>query len=557
MTNTPIQKRQGPIIKLADSKGVVRRVFDFASLGFGTRLAEGMARSFAVKYGALTMATQSQAWRAVQDLSMAIFVPGSRPIQKIPKNALPKLRDFLARSMLGPKAAQTRLNVCFALIEWCSRNCPSIVDKQIHMLVPSMYRRTDAISRPSIPEELVKKVLAACYEDISEIEATLSLGRRLREIGIQSTDGPELRAIHTLLQLTNGRVPLQRELNKNMKKLVYEAGGLRKISEYLYPNVRQVFPFYLAILAQTGANPMALCLLRRDCVRQHPLVSNLERVVWDKPRSNREQYVDFPAGKQWSAPNLVRRLVALNDDLVSKAHSSERDFLFLASSNSLRPASVPVWASFHQHLDKFIADHDLTSFDLAGFRKHVAKAHHVQARTIIAAQERLNHVHESTTSRYTSLSDRAVDHDMVMIGFQGRLIREAQGVQPRWNKKVTQETSIPQDTLFGFRCSDPFDGLAPGSTPGKLCLQFHKCATCPGALIPLDDIRIVGKLLASSRHLEITGERAKKEGWWDRYQAVYEPIRQILSKELLSAVSKSVLVKAEKFAVMEILPYLE
>lgn len=558
MREIPRQEREGATIKLFDRTGATCRVFDFSALGFGHYLAESMARAFAVRFGPRTVETQSQAWRALRSLAQAIVDPGGEPLQKLPRNFLVRLRDSLARSGLGARGAQNQINISVALVEWCLRNEPRAIDSMAITLVPTLYERTQGVSRPAIAEEIVKKVLVACYEDINEVEYKLGQGRLLIERGVQPGDSEQLRAIHRLLKETDGMLPQQKIVrSRRLKKIAYEGGGLREIAEYLCLTIKQAFPFYLAILAQTGANPMALRLLTRDCVRPHSLVSSLERMVWDKSRSGREQYVDFPVSKHWSAPNLVRRLTALNADLVPLAHASEQQFLFIVNALMRRPASLITWASIHKHLDKFIAKHGLPIFDLAGFRSHVAKAHHIQGGSISAAQERLNHAEECTTSRYTPLADRASYHDQMVIGFQGRLIREARGEQPRWNKTAGGIKPAAHETIFGFRCSNPFEGRATGSVVGKLCLQFQKCATCPGALIPLDDVRVVGKILATFRHLEATGIRAKKEGWWDRYRAVYEPTYQILSKELLPAVSEVVRSKAEKYALLEILPYLE
>jgi hypothetical protein len=376
-------------------------------------------------------------------------------------------------------------------------------------------------------------------------------------VGVQPDDEPSVQALHQLLLETRGQILARKRLNNRLCGIAKSAGGLRTVAEHLHLTAPTIFPFYLAILAQTGANPMALRLLRRDCVHSHPLASHLERMVWDKPRSAREQYVDFPVAKHWSAPNLVRRLIDLNDKIVPSAHDTDRQLLFLIQASAASPAAALSWGSVHLQLNKFIIKHGLPNFDLAGFRAHVAKAHHVQGASLQAAQERLNHTDAGTTIKYTPLGDRAIDHDRKMIEFQGRLVREAREQQTRWHKADSAESAGVHETLFGFRCSNPFEGRAPGSVAGKLCLQFSKCATCPGALVPLDDVRVVAKLVATLRHLDATGARAKSEGWWDRYHVVYEPTRLVLSKELLPAVSDAVLAKAEELVSLEILPHLE
>lgn len=553
----PNLERDGGVVTLRDEKGAVRRTFDYTSLGFGGRLADAAARFFASRYGSLVIETQSIAWRSCRCLAEAIATSNGRRVQRLPKDAISKLRALLLERGLVPKVAQARVNICVQFVEWCLRNEPLVVAKGAVTLTPTLYERLPQQSRPAVPKELVKRVLAACYKDIEETEARLELGRRLREVGPKATDDDQAKALYQVLQVTGGKVPQRSGLGHRLALLVDAAGGLREITSYLRITASQVFPFYLAVLAQTGANPMALRRLERFCVSEHPLVSHLERVIWDKPRAGREQYVDFPAGKTWSAPNIVRRLTHLNDPLVKLAHRSEQRLLFLFQKAGASVASVPSWGGIHDLLGRFIAKHGLENFDLAGFRSHVGKAHHEAAGSIDAARERLNHAHVRTTVGYTPLDDRAAFHDRQIIAFQGRLVREAQGKQPRWNADRAATKDGAQETLFGFRCANPYEGRAPGSVSGKLCLQFSKCATCPGALIPMDNVRVVARLLATSKHLEATALRAKKEGWWERYCEVYRPTQRVLEKELLPAVSDAVLAKAQQFVLLEALPHLE
>lgn len=553
----PSQERDGAVIRLRDKKGVLRRTFDFSSLNFERRLAEVAARFFYVRYGSRTIETQSLAWRACRNLAEAISDPEGQPIRRLPKDAISKLRCALLERGLKPKVAQSRINVGLELIGWSLRNAPQVVAKGVTTMVPTLYADLPQEARPTVPEDVVKCVLTACYNDIEEIERTQKLGQRLGVKGALVGNDEKVQAVHQLLIETKGKIPSRRKLNHRLTVLVDVAGGLREVTKHVRLTPTQIFPFYLAILAQTGANPMALRRLRRDCVSPHPLVSHLERIVWDKPRAGKEQYVDFPEGKIWSAPNLVRRLAALNHKLVSAAHVSDREYLFLAQGTGAPTASVLSWAYIHLLLDKFIARHELPNFDLAGFRTHVAKAHHATAGSLIAAKERLNHVELRTTSRYTPLGDRATQHDQIILAFQGRMVREARGEQSRWESHDPAKNGEAHETLFGFQCSDPYGGTAHGSVAGKLCLQFQKCATCPGALIPLDNVRVVAKLLATAKYLDATSERAKKEGWMERFNEIYEPVLRILMKELLPAISTPVRAKAEKIVSLQVLPHLE
>jgi hypothetical protein len=83
-------------------------------------------------------------------------------------------------------------------------------------------------------------------------------------------------------------------------------------------------------------------------------------------------------------------------------------------------------------------------------------------------------------------------------------------------------------------------GIGKGAKKGQLCEQFHRCATCPGALIILDDVRIVARLMRAHNELLVAKQRSLAEGWWPRYEVYYLPTLKIIETEILSAVTEDV-----------------
>jgi hypothetical protein len=88
-------------------------------------------------------------------------------------------------------------------------------------------------------------------------------------------------------------------------------------------------------------------------------------------------------------------------------------------------------------------------------------------------------------------------------------------------------------------------------------LQFQKCATCPGALIPLDNVEVVGRLLSAFAALGNARERAIKEGWMLRFKAHYETTWQVLAEEILPAVSEDIKQRAMQLVDERRIPSLE
>ena len=224
---------------------------------------------------------------------------------------------------------------------------------------------------------------------------------------------------------------------------------------------------------------------------------------------------------------------------------------------------VPCFQHMHILLDEFIKRHKLPAFDFKDLRSAGARAHERAAKSIRAAQQRLNHSSAATTSLYTDDKNLSDHHDRTIRQFQGEFVRLSLQVGASESTGATAPTraetqpSRPAPTIFGFQCKDPVGGLLPGTRPGVVCLHFFRCATCPGSLVPLDDVRIIARLLSGLSALSEAGETAFREGWGQRFKELYEPTKQILETEVLPLVDPSVLEKAKSLVVWDAIPRLE
>lgn len=321
-----------------------------------------------------------------------------------------------------------------------------------------------------------------------------------------------------------------------------------------------LLPFYVAIVAQTSGNPMSIYGMPLDCIKSHPLRADLERLVWEKPRAHAEQYADFHIGKAWSAPSLVRRLGTLNENLRNEHAGKDADKLFLCVRPRRRTARLPSWATFHLLLDPFIEKHRLPHFDFRDLRRSTARSFHIKEESQEAARRRLHHRRVQSSATYSPLSDRAREHELVIHRFQGEIVSASQLLSANGegaNRNGSENKGCKASTVFGFDCADPLAGFGGHSPVGQTCLHFQQCATCPGALVTLDDVLIVARLLAALEGLEAAAERAKVEGWWARYALLYEPTRIVLTTELLPSVSESVKTKAMAAMPQHLIPWLE
>ena len=82
--------------------------------------------------------------------------------------------------------------------------------------------------------------------------------------------------------------------------------------------------------------------------------------------------------------------------------------------------------------------------------------------------------------------------------------------------------------MFGFDCSNPFAGVAPGSRRGELCTNFMGCFTCPNAIIAQDPMTLA-RLLQARDHLRTSATVLHAARW----KAFYQPLLQILEQDIL------------------------
>ena len=543
-----------------------RSLFDFAALGFDPAVADALIRGFIALQGHNVIESQRLAWRDIRCFAAAL---SRRVLQRpLPADCVGDLKRWLDKSRYGPKARQGCMNWICRLLRWCVRNTKRLISSETSLL-PAQFTQADIQAQVTMSEAQIKGILKCCYADIEKTEARLAKVSALRAGNLAETDEVLQKVMLELLQIGHGDIPSQRAIlsvrrGSTVLARVGALGGLSHMNQCLYPSVDDVFPYYLAILTQTSANPQCLRLLKRSCIEPHAVRTDLERIVWDKPRARSDQSVDFPVGRTWSAPNLVRRLCALNESLLAAVRPGESQLVFLARGER-GGQGVVSWQTIHNGLVAFRERHGIAYFQLKDLRRAGAKLHHVTGQSIRAAKLRLNHANESTTQRYTPTSDRRDKHEQTILKFQGVLVRESRAKGRPPSNRVPSDGAMLQNgthaepiaTVFGFACKDPFAGLAPGSESGRMCLQFFRCATCPGALIPVDDVRVVAKLLSASEVLGQTRQRAVREGWTMRFELIYEPIKTVIDQEILPLISDAVVDRARSFVDTKRLPWIE
>lgn len=556
------RERTALMHRLIDEDGYTVATFDLSKLDVSPVIADALLRAHDAEYGHTAIETQKQTLTCIRKLILCLQQSNLANRPPLPSSIATLFHGWLSNSGLSGSTCQSHQNTVFVILRWCRRNIPEIISNSTY-IEAAPFVRAEPKKKSAVDRGTTRYLLTQCYEEIEKIELRIEFGKKLISGRCDINEENKLLAstLIDLIRIGKGRIPQQRVISRSKLSLaarVVACGGLQYLRSLVYLTARDVFPFYLAIVAQTGGNPMAIRKMEVDCIRPHPLRDDLELLCWVKERAKSEQRQDFAVGKEWSAPNIVRRLLKLNQDLRLEARPGMRDRVFLARGMKRDEPLTPCVQSLHNYLDDFIDNHKLMNFDFDNMRTTVAKVLYEKPADIDVPKRRLNHRGAQTTSRYTSIYDFPLIWHKKITEFQGTLVNQDDVVKMSdASRNYEGCNKKPTETVFGFGCRDPFAG-ADGVTPkGTRCANFTWCSTCAGSIVPLDDPLVISKILAGKAALEAARQNALVQGWLSRFDAVYDDTLSIINETILPSVSPVVLEKAKKMIDMSSIPVLE
>ena len=519
-------------------------------LGIEPSLAAALLNAHQLLYGASEKGTQERAWQCVRKLVRCMIQLKLNDSQRFPKFILKIFYDWLAQTEIAESSKRSDFMTIRTILQWCERNMPNSIEDRLYFEHRTFYPSKPKVGRV-LSEAEARLVMQTALREIEEITSRIHQGRL--EVVDQATDRAKL--IKRLLEIGKGKIPLQSTVNISKECLaarVRDAGGLKLICRQIFPTPRDLLPFYIAIQFQLAGNPQAVAKIKRNCIEENELRSDREWIIWDKPRSARIQRADFPAGKATAAPALIKQLSDITEPL-THINAEVSDYLFIAYERG--KVGRPSLQTWHNLLNDFAKQHNLPEFSFVQLRRTSAVLHHEAAGSILIARQRLNHASVATTVRYSSYENIGEFHDRMVNAGQEDLYKEAVFESERTVKG--SQHILTSDTVFGFRCSDPFAGHIGSAEPGRPCDHFHRCATCPGALIPLDQPNVISAIIRSRDSLLNTKERATKEGWLPRFIALYQTTLDVIINELLPNVPAHVYKASAEMAETRPFPTLE
>lgn len=543
------------VFTVSDAHGDVELELRFHELPVGQQLQESFYRAFKAQFGHLEPTTLKTNFSAVRIFCKYLLqTHPTDSLNKLLPNELHAFVSWLAKSGRKNSTSQSILNIVRSLLAYAARNDTGGVPNSIDLNVVG-FRREESSPGNVVSSETRARILEACRQEIEAGEGMLRKGREAIAEAQRGNPSGLGEILLSIVDLGHGRYVKKEELRKAAPKALkkMQVLGYRKVYSHLFLTHEQLFPFYLAIVAETGGNPDAIHRVKRDCFISHPTKPDFVLFVWQKTRAHAEQFAGYSLKREWSAAGLVKKLKDLNENLIAHAKPKDQDRLFIGMSSLAAGRSCT--QLLHVLLSEFIERHGLQKFTFRELRRTIAEEEYLKNGDIEDARERLGHTRSTTTQGYLSSSLIKRHHESKIVKYSGMLVANARALTRVSDLAPVSEGQQAQ-TLFGFSCKDPYSGLAPGSQKGRVCDKFYGCSTCPGSIVVLDDPKLVAKLICTAEHLRGEQKRAVAEGWGIRFDNLYAPTLRILEEEILPLLATEMIAVAQGL-IVPALPRLE
>jgi len=554
------------IVNFLDSSGTLAQSFDFSVYAQRPIMAAELAFAFRNHLTDKSSATRSGTFnRGVRNWFRFLDEhersdPLVESMVEVDTNIVNAFIAWLNRRPIGKGSRHASWSSLKQLIAWLQRHRSDLMHRELELpFNPFPRKNAEAQPRETLSKAELAAVLAAARTDIDTSWRTFEEGREALarvDVGAIATEsdlgGLNLDDLGVLLAILTDHYgglvpPTSVTLAKGtglwrLQRAILARGGGNKVARFLHATPETLIPYMIAIAAQTFANPEALRLMRRDCMREHVLLEGRVVVTWTKGRSNRPQRRSFLRDKSFSVPNLIDRVLALTQPLIPHVPAGERDLLFLCGNVSgSRSLGVISQDLMIRHVRSFAERHGLKGANGKPLALAFAKlrttglmlAHAALGHDVLKTQVLANHASPDTTRRYVDRPIVRAAQAIELGRLQARFVAAIRSgdfslSSTRSERDHPSPISADNATASGFICADPLAGIAPGQSKGKLCTAWLGCFTCPNAVIPLE-ADTLARLLRMRDALSDARARLAP----DRWRLVYAPKLAILERDVL------------------------
>ncbi len=577
------------IVVFRDGWGDVTKRYNTGALGLPSDVALLLADAFRHHHAASSRDTQRHCWMALR--AFARFVAEDSQVLSVADLTTAMVGRYIAwldRQVAGqtnqPWSKSSRANVLMQLrqmIDWTKRRHPSRLPGRIDFPW-RVWPNRNADTRPRLAGEDLKAILRACYEEIDEAWERFEAGRTILATSgpIDGVDPELCDLVRAIARVNDGVLPSRTCAIRSGVNIsaVNRHGGLRHLGGYLHLTGETVAAFFIALAIQTAGNPDALRLITRNCQVAHPLDEHRIIVEWAKPRAGakvkRAQRRSFDRRRRYAAPNLIDKLLAMTAPLAGRASRQDRDRLFLVKSEKKNTVTLIADGTLSHALKLFIKRSNariaiwnkaaperarpfLPDFAAVLLRGSVATEYYkASGGDIVATQDVLNHARADTTELYIrGPQTRRIQRETI-ARLQELMLVWIVGAKANTEDQVQRDCiALASDATvpFSHDCLNPAEGIAPGSTAGRMCRHFGGCLRCPGLVIPID-AEHMARVLQAKEELERARERIDPR----RFELLYAPSLRILTGDILPDFPQSLHTEAERrMSTLPTLPALE
>jgi hypothetical protein len=543
---------------------VVETIIDFRSLPLPRDVRLALADAFWNHVGARAPTAIHHAWRGVR--VFARFVGETAAVRGLGDlNGLLLARYVewlgLQRGAAGEPWGKITRAAAYTgvrtLLQWLESCRPGLIEPVDYPFNPFPWKHRDARRRTRLSPQHLRAILNACELDIRRLRAVRDMISK--ESSATETNGVSpprsLRALVIELDTRLGGIlpsttALMSRTHRGLREWISACGGIEHVRDCLYPIADTIMPYYIAILIHTAGNPKAIAALGCDCLQSLPLLSDQEILVWDKPRARCVQRRSFRRTAPLEPPALVRELIEWTGRLRPLAPEPQQESLFLFKCKQVVTALSR--ANLFNLRRRFVVRHGLPDFELASIRSSVLTTFYRATGDLSQVRAIANHAQLSTTVGYVEGSDVNAENQARIATLQRaflghldnatRLEPDVESAEPSGVDEAPPIREVPPGTvvsMFGFDCTDPFAGAAPGTRAGELCTNFLGCLTCPNAILGSDP-RTLARLLQARDHLQAASTLLHPARWG----AIYAPQLRILEEDILTRFSDRGLVDA-------------
>ncbi|MGU2425718.1 tyrosine-type recombinase/integrase [Pseudomonas aeruginosa] len=522
------------VLRFFDSSRGRDDVYDFGKFKVDSEFVKYLIVAFECLTGHYAARSRRQSWRSITKFLRFIEAQELAGGLKGKGQLLSDFYEYLRRDGSLNKTIGGHYNFIRRILVWLSMNSDSEIFRGQVIGRFTIERESINYRGRDVNLTQLKLISKICKKEVEDIRRRFGARRSLEcneEVAASELSAKEVESLKSLIAAEREGLWTQRDF----KGRVLCHAPLRKLSTYRELTYRDALPIFLLILIQTAGNPISIMELSVSCVEDHPFDDSRCVVKWQKGRASREQAKSFLRKGKYGVLELVDLLVNMTEPIRHLCGEADKDLLFITRcGNKAERISIQ---GIHNALNKFRSDNSIDKFSFSDIRKAVAGALVRSGESIQSVSDLLQHKDKSTTRLYLEGREATEKKFEQLHKYQGEMLKI---------ESVNHSNGDVSGTLLGFDCKDIYSGISSGSCKGEICLEFLNCATCPNALVVIDDANSVSRIIRAQKALIDMREKSVVNSDSNvRFEFIYQPILSVIENEILTRVNKSVLRKAE------------